>query len=232
MHNFSPSENQTQIVTNFHDLMATPFHGHINAFGWERELKGNFEEIVQKVEVSGNMVELEPWQLLEMELSAEGQLAREILLEDLKCLEEQGAAPVLNVINFYHRDDTFPPFPTDVYSFHVDRSPIAGATILCTYFGASSEIVPNDQAIQKILVPEIREELKKLHDGSEEDFEDFLKENFFDLHYQTLPNSQLKTLGIGHIWRLAIDQTESEVLPCIHRAPLEKKGEKRLLLIC
>jgi hypothetical protein len=117
-----------------------------------------------------------------------------------------------------------------VYSYHVDRSPIPGDTILCTYYGEPSEILPNSEVTQKILIPEIRAELKKLYDGTEEGFEDFLIENFFDLHYQAKPEAQGISLGIGHIWRLAIDHPESKVLPCVHRAPIEKT--KRLLLIC
>jgi len=57
-------------------------------------------------------------------------------------------------------------------------------------------------------------------------------EHFFDLHYQAKPNTQPTNLGIGHLWRLAVDHPESQVLPCVHRAPKEKKGESRLLLIC
>jgi ribosomal protein L6P/L9E len=92
--------------------------------------------------------------------------------------------------------------------------------------------LPNSQAIQKILVPEIRAELKNLYTGSEEGFEYFLIEHFFDLHYKEKTCNQAINLGLGHIWRLAIDHPESEVLPCIHRAPIEKNGQKRLLLIC
>ena len=74
---------------------------------------------------------------------------------------------------------------------------------------------------KKVLIPEIRAELKKLYVGPEEGFEDFLIENFFDLHYQLLPDAQPVSLGIGHMWRLAID----------HPAPKERSGERRLLLI-
>jgi hypothetical protein len=147
-------------------------------------------------------------------------------------LKELGASPTLNVIEFYDRDDSFPFFPTDVYSYHVDRSPIPVDTILCTYYGESSEILPNSQAEQKILVPEIRNELKKLHSEAEEDFESFLIDNLFDLHYQEKPKAQPLKLDLGHIYRLAIDHPKSKVLPCVHRAPMEKNGEKRLLLIC
>lgn len=166
----------------------------------------------------------------ELTLSQQGQLAREILLNDLRLLTAHGAATVLNVIKNYDLDDDFPFFPTDVYSYHVDRSPIPGDTILCTYCGDPSEILPNSEVTQKILIPEIRAELKKPYDGPEEGFEDFLIENFFDLHYQAKPEAQAISLGIGHIWRLAIDHSESKVLPYVYRSPIEKT--KRLLLIC
>ena len=65
-------------------------------------------------------------------------------------------------------------FPTDVYSFHVDRSPIPIDTFLCTYYGDSSEILPNSEAIKKVQIPEIRSELKKLYTGTDFNFESFL----------------------------------------------------------
>ena len=69
-------------------------------------------------------------------------------------------------------------FPTDVYSFHVDSSPVPTNTFLCTYHGEPSDILPNSQAIQKILIPEIRNKLKKLYDGTDDGFEAFLTEYF------------------------------------------------------
>jgi hypothetical protein len=92
--------------------------------------------------------------------------------------------------------------------------------------------LPNAEAQQKILVPEIREQLKQLYGGPEAGFETFLTDHFFDLHYQATPGAQPISLGTGHLWRLAIDHPDSKVLPCVHRAPMEKIGEPRLLLIC
>jgi hypothetical protein len=103
---------------------------------------------------------------------------------------------------------------------------------LCTYYGEPSEILPNSQAEQKVLMPEIRDELKKQYHGAEKDFESYLSEHFFDLHYQAKPDANPISLGVGHLWRLAVDYPESKVLPCIHRAPKEKFGQHRLLLIC
>ncbi len=227
------ASNQIYRVTNFRELVSTPFQGEINAICWRRELKGDFSEIVKKVESKENIVTLDADELLELKLSEQGQLAREILLNDFKLLKDHGASPTLNLIKYYERDDAFPIFPTDVYSWHVDRAPITADTFLCTYYGAPSDILPNNQGVQKILIPEIRAELLKIYGGSDNaGFEDFLTENFFDLHYQALPEAQPISLGIGHLWRLAIDHPESKVPPCLHCAPKEKDGKIRLLMIC
>ena len=228
----SHEENQIHTVTSFEDLISTPFHGEINAIGYTRELIGDFSEIVKKVQLNGNMAELDLEKLRELQLSAQGELARKILLNDLKVLKAHGASPVLNLIKCYERDDAYPFFPTDVYSFHVDRSPVPIDTFLCTYHGEASEIVPNSKAKQKVLIPEIRDELRKLYDGVEEGFDSFLSEYFFDLHYRAEPKARLISLGIGHVWRLAVDHPQSAVLPCLHRAPKEKAGETRLMMIC
>jgi hypothetical protein len=226
----STTKHQISCVTNFQDLVSTPFQGEINAICWTRKLMGDFSEIVKKVETNENSVILEEEELRELILTDAGQLAREILLNDLKLLSAHGADPVLNVIRCYERDEAYPFFPTDVYSYHVDRSPVPTDTFLCTYYGEPSDILPNSEAIQKILLPEIRDELKKRYGGPDAGFETFLAENFFDLHYQAKANAQPVSLGLGHLWKLAINHPESIVLPCVHRAPKEKTS--RLLLIC
>ena len=225
--------NQIHLVTNFKDLVSKPFQGETNAICWTRQLTGDFSEIVKKVEITENIATLGEEELRELKLSEQGQLARETLLNDLKLLTAHGASPILNVIKYYEKDDALPFFPTDVYSFHVDRAPIPTDTFLCTYYGAPSDILPNKQGVQKVLIPEIRTELQKIYDGADDaGFEDFLSEYFFDLHYQAFPEAKPISLGIGHLWRLAIDYPKSKVPPCLHRAPKEKDGKVRLLMIC
>jgi hypothetical protein len=232
MIDLSPAENQILCVTNFQDLVSTPFHGDMNAICWTRELIGDFSEIVKKIKFNENIATIEEKELLKLQLGEQGQLAREILLDDLKLLKTHGASPILNVIKHYDKDETDAFFPIDVYSFHVDRSPIPTDTFLCTYYGEPSEILPNSQGKQKVLISEMRNELKRQYGGADEGFESFLQEHFFDLHYQANPDSHIISLGIGHLWRIAVDHPESQVPPCIHRAPKEKSGQNRLLLIC
>lgn len=226
------SENpQIKVVSDFSELVNLDFHGVMNAMCWHRNLLGDFKEIVDKLELHENITEVSIEDLLALQLSEKGNLARETILNDLQRLTDFGASPSLNLLKNYQRDVELDFISTDVYSYHVDRSPIATDTFLCTYYGAASDILPNDQVEQKILIPEIREKLKALHDGAAAEFENFLAEYFFDLHYQPKPNAKPVNLGLGHLWRLAVDHPTQQVLPCVHRAPNEE-DQYRLLLIC
>ncbi len=232
MNNTFSDTRQIRIVTTFSDLVNTDFKEEMNALCWYRNLDGDFKEIVSLLRINDNITEVYPEDLLALNISEKGNIAREIILNDLKLLTEFGASPSLNLLKCYERDDEFDFISTDVYSFHVDRSPIATDTFLCTYHGAASDIIPNSQAEQKILIPEIRTKLKELYDGPSEEFENFLTENYFDLHYELNENAAPINLGKMHLWRLAVDHPKQKVLPCIHRAPVENEGEYRLLLIC
>lgn len=231
MHPVSPSPS-VALVSNFNDLVTTRYQGTVNALCWERDLIGDFKEIVSRLTLQDHVTEVSAEDLSALDLSLQGDLARQIILQDLQQLTQIGAAPVLNLIQCYARDDELDFIATDVYSYHVDRSPIATDTFLCTYHGAASDILPNAQVQQKILIPSIREQLRALYDGPEAGFEQFLTEYFFDLHYQPLPDAKPINLGRGHLWRLAVDHPTQQVAPCVHRAPLEQDGEYRLLLIC
>lgn len=231
INSFSECKHVTA-VSSFSQLVNTDFHDEKNAICWERNLKGDFKEIVSQLQLKEDITEISIEELNELKLSEKGKIAREIIIQDLANLTAFGAQPSLNLLKKYDRDDEFDFISTDVYSFHVDRSPIGTDTYLCTYFGAVSDIIPNNEVEQKILIPEIKAQLKNLYDGTDQNFNAFLKENYFDLHYQAKANAHPINLGLGNLWRLAVDHPNQEVLPCVHRAPIENVDEYRLLLIC
>lgn len=231
MQNISFNHPQIKNVFKFEDLVNSEFYDNINAICFNRILEGNFAEIVSKLELKDNITEISLEDLSALALSSEGSKARNIMLNDYKLLSDFGASPSINFLKSYEKDDELDFISTDVYSFHVDHSPIETSTFLCTYFGESSDILPNNEALRQIDIPEIRKKLQKIYDVNDDNFDDFAKENFFDLHYQEKPNSTPINLGIGHIWRLSCESPNQEVLPCIHRAPVEK-NQLRLILIC
>ncbi|WP_027380675.1 DUF1826 domain-containing protein [Chryseobacterium daeguense] len=232
MNNTLSDSPQIEVVSSFSELTGTRFHGDVNAIFWQRNLSGDFKEIVSKLPLKENITEVSIDDLLALNLTEEGNTARQIIINDVELLSDFGAQPSVNLLKNYERDEEFDFISTDVYSYHVDRSPVETDTFLCTYFGAASDILPNDQSIQNILVPQIRERLKELHNGLNDDFETFLKDNYFDLHYQPKPGARPVNLGIGNLWKLAVDHPKQKVLPCVHRAPRENDGEYRLILIC
>ncbi|MFT4021432.1 MAG: DUF1826 domain-containing protein [Acinetobacter sp.] len=232
MNNSLFDNKQVSVVSTFSELVSSSFQGHKNAICWHRNLLGNFKEIVDKLVLKENITEVSVEDLLALPLTKQASLAREIILSDIQQLTDAGASPCLNLLKNYERDNELDFISTDVYSYHVDRSPIETDTFLCTYHGPASDILPHEQVTQKILIPDIREKLRELHDGSDVEFETFLQDYFFDLHYQPKPDAKPINLGLGHLWRLAVDHPTQKVRPCVHRAPIEKDGEYRLLLIC
>ena len=106
----SHKEKQVQLVTSFQELVSTSFYGEMNALCWSRQLKGDFSEIVKKVEFKENIAELSMEELHSLQLSEQGQIARETLLNDFQLLTTHGASPTLNLIKYYDRDDAYPFF--------------------------------------------------------------------------------------------------------------------------
>ena len=149
MNNRFSDNNQVGIVATFSELVNTDFQGNTNALYWHRNLHGDFKEIVTQLQLKENITEVSIEDLLALQLSGKGSAAREIILKDLQLLTDFGASPSLNLLKRYERDDEFDFISTDVYSWHVDRSPIGTDTFLCTYYGAASDIVSNDQVILK-----------------------------------------------------------------------------------
>ncbi len=220
-------------VDNFQALATTPFASGVNALCWPRSLPGDFAEVASRLGPGEGIVALSEARLKSLVVSAAGREAIASMLTDLHGLRAQGHNPELNCIYAYPRDDEAGTLPTDVYSFHADRAPIAADTWLCTYYGAPSEGVRNDEARRRIEVPALREELLRRFGGADDDaFAAYLQENCHDLHYVPLPHARPYSFGIGNLWRVAVDHPASPVPPCIHRAPATVPGDPpRLLLI-
>ncbi len=229
-----PDYPRIRRVKSFQELVVTPFAGGVNALCWERTLPGDFREVVQRLGVSENVTPIDDARLQALPVSVAGRAAIEVLLEDQRLLREHGAAPVLNCFQDYPREEEPQVVPTDVYSFHADSAPVEADTFLCTYHGAPSEGLRNEDAQRRVDHPETRAELLELFGGTDDaGFREFLKENCYDLHYAPGPRALPFSFGTGNLWRIATDWPGSPVPPCIHRAPEVRPGQApRLLLIC
>ncbi len=220
-------------MRSFQELVSTPFAGGVNALCWERALPGDFGEVVRHLGNGDGIVTLEEERLLALPVSASGRLAIECLLADLRMLRAQELAPVLNCIHGYPRDESTEPVATDVFSFHADSAPMEADTWLCTYHGAPSEGLRNDEAQRRVDVPATRAELLKLFAGHEGDgFREFLNDHCYDLHYAPAESARPFSFGLGNLWRIATEWPGNPMPPCIHRAPETAPGDPpRLLLI-
>jgi len=235
MPTFTPPPGYTRIkvVKSFEELVSTPFGSGVNALCWERTLAGDFGEVVERLGEGEGIATLDKARLGALGLSAAGRAAVTVLLEDLRLLGDLGLSPILDCIRSYPRDDDAGPVRTDVYSWHVDSATVEADTWLCTYFGATSEALRNDEAQRRVDIAETRAELLKTFGGEDDaGFAEFLRENCYDLHYAAIPHAQPISFGIGNLWRIATEWPGSPVPPCIHRAPETQPDEPlRLLLI-
>lgn len=222
-------------VSSFAELLATPLAGGVNALCWPRLLAGDFSEVVAKLKPGEGITNLDEARLLALDLSDAGKTAAGVMLEDLRLLREQGLAPELNCITAYPRDDESGVVATDVYSFHADGAPVVADTWLCTYHGAPSEGLANEDALRKVDDPVIRAALLDEFGGVDaegDEFREFLRDCCYDLHYAPKPGAQPWSFGVGNLWRVATDWPGNPVPPCIHRAPENFSGDPaRLLLI-
>ncbi len=222
-----------KMVGSFETLIATPLEGDVNAICWERTLTGDFHEIVKALGPGEDIVSVEEERLQSLQLSPDGEVAREILLKDLQRLRDHDLQPSLDCIYSSRRDESGATVLTDVSSFHVDSATVPADTFLCSYVGAASEGLRNDQACRHVDIPGTRAALLQLFGGEEGgEFVEFLNDHFYDLHYAPLPGAEPFSFGLGNLWRIATEYPGSPVPPCIHRAPLTSLGmSPRLLLI-
>jgi len=227
-----PGYARIKVVRSFEELVTTRFNDGVNALCWPRTLPGDFAEIVAQLGAGEGITPVDETRLNALSLSTAGRTARDGMLDDQRLLRAHGLAPELNCIYGYPRDEDPAPVRTDVYSFHADSAPVEADTYLCTYFGASSEGLRNDEAQRRIDDTATRAELLKLFDGADDDdFREFLSDNCYDLHYAPLPAAQPFSFALHNLWRIALDYPGNPVPPCLHRAPDTLPGERRLLLI-
>lgn len=251
-----PDYPRIRQVRSFAELAAGRFAGGVNALCWPRTLPGDFAEVVRalgagdrgQATADGGIATLDEERLRGLAVSAKGREAVGAILEDLRLLRELERDPVLNLIHGYPRDEEAGPVATDVFSWHADSAPVEADTWLCTYHGAPSEGLRNEDAVRRADVPATRAELLKLYGGADDaGFRDFLHEHCYDLHYSARSGAVPYSFGIGNLWRIAIQHPgnapdtlqvsgfRSQVSaspPCIHRAPATVPGQPRLMVIC
>lgn len=211
-------KTRRHVVSDFDALLA-PFARGVNAVCFERQLAGDFERLARslapRAEENGGLLEVD-----EALLRGADERVVAVLRDDLARLTALGRQPQLNVITRYPRDERGLPISVDVHSFHVDRAPVEADTFLCTYAGACSEGLDNDDAERLLDVPELAAALAP--HATEDDC--------FDLHYRVKPGATPYSFGVGNLWRLACQWPGAPMPPCIHRAPAFD-GRPRLLLI-
>ncbi len=219
-------------VGSFEELRATPFADGVNALCWERSLPGDYAEVIAKLGRGAGIVALEDERLRALDLGPAGRLAAEAMLADQTLLREHDLAPSLNCVYDCVRGPDAGIVPTDVTSFHVDSAPVEVDTWLCTYFGACSEGLRPEDALLKVELPEIRAGLLKEYGGADDaGFAEFLHEHSYDSHYAPKPGATPYPFGTFSLWRIATRWPGSPVPPCVHRAPENRPGSPRLLLI-
>ncbi len=221
-----------RIVASFDELVSTRFANGVNALCWPRTLEGDFAEVLNRLTAGQGITHLVEDDLHALPLSAAGGAAISIMLADLAMLRQCGLEPTLDCINGYIQPEEAGSMRTDVCSWHVDSATCEADTYLCTYFGASSEGLPNEEAIRRVDVPETRALLLEAYGGADDEhFHEWLNDHYYDLHYAPLPDAKPYAFGVGNLWRVATLHDGCPVPPCIHRAPDPISGQKRLLLI-
>ncbi len=228
-----PGYTRIKVVRSLDELVTTPFADGVNALCWPRTLPGDFSGVVEALGPGEGIATVDESYLGSLSLNEAGKIARDILLADQRMLRACDLQTNLDCVHGSVREESEGLFHTDVHSWHVDTATVPADTYLCTYLGAASEGLRNDEAVRRVDIPETRAELLRLYGGNDDaGFLEYLAENFYDLHYAPLPQARPFSFGVGNLWRIAIEHPGSPVPPCVHRAPLTLPGQPaRLLLI-
>lgn len=229
-----PGYARVRVVESFEELVGARFSEGVNALCWPRNLAGDFDEVVAQVVAGGDDIDsLDAATLQSLKLGPAGRAAVATLLADYERLRAHGLSPVLDCIHRYPRDAADALVPTDVYSYHADSATVEADTFLCSYTGAASEGLRNEDARRYVDEPATRAALLRQYGGADDEgFRDYLAEHCYDLHYFAIPPAQPFSFGLGNFWRIALKYPGSPVPPCVHRAPMTVPGQPpRLLLI-
>lgn len=219
-------------------FFATPLHGERNAVRWRRPLVGDFAELAHLAASleSADRVPLDDAALamLRHDASPAACVAIDFVRADLARLRAHGHEPSFELLRRYERDPD-PDLPVDVHSFHVDTANAEVETILCTYFGAPSEVLARADATRCVDEPALRARLRtRFEDGGghgDAAFARWLGEHAFDLHYRMRPGAMSFAFARGELCRLAVQHPGAATPACIHRAPAADGHTPRLLLI-
>jgi hypothetical protein len=116
--------------------------------------------------------------------------------------------------------------PTDVTSFHVDSALVEVDTWLCTYLGACSEGLANEDARRKIESPEIRELLLREYGGRTTKARGVPARAQARLALRAAARGAALRLRTLRPWRIATRWPGSPVPPCVHRAPVNRPARR------
>lgn len=224
-------------VASAERFFATPLHGERNAARWRRPLVGDFAELARLAASldDADRVPLDDATLatLRHDAAPAACAAIDFVLADLALLRAHGHQPSFELLRRYERDPD-PDLPVDVHSFHVDTANAPVETILCSYFGAPSEVLAREDAVRRVDEPALRARLRQRFEvgggGDDAAFAAWLAEHAFDLHYRPREGSAPFAFGRGELCRLAVLHPSAEAFACVHRAP-PPDGVPRLLLI-
>jgi len=215
-------------------FFATPLRGERTAVRWRRPLVGDFAELARLAASldDADRVPLDDATLttLQRDAAPAVRAAIEFVLADLALLRAHGHEPSFELLRRYERDPD-PDLPVDVHSFHVDTANAPVETILCTYFGAPSEVLAREDARRCVDEPVLRARLRqRFGAGDDAAFSAWLAEHAFDLHFRMRAGAAAFAFVRGELCRLVVQHPGAAAPACIHRAP-PKDDVPRLLLI-
>src|SRR5690606_31543905 len=111
-----PPYPRIRTVRSFAELAAGRFTDGVNALCWERNLAGDFGEIIRALTPESHRAVgievIDEARLRALDLSPAGRAAVAAILDDLQLLREQERDPVLNCIHGYPRDEDAGPVAT------------------------------------------------------------------------------------------------------------------------